>query len=59
MGPEAEPISYDINDTGMLLNFERKTSQWKDPKYSCKLCKTYVKRTGFIYVFLNHLNLLI
>ena len=48
MGPETEHLLYDINDSGLLLNFERKTSQWKDPKCSCRLCKTDVKRIGFI-----------
>ena len=29
MGLETEQRPHDINDSGLLLNFERKTSQWK------------------------------
>ena len=37
-----------IKKSNSLLSFKQNIKQWKDPKCSCGVCKTYIGGLGFI-----------
>ena len=37
-----------IKKSNSLLSFKQNIKQWKDPKCSCRVCKTYIGGLGFI-----------
>ena len=48
-GPQLwQQLPANIKKSSSLQSFKRNIKQWKDPKCSCRVCKTYIGGLGFI-----------
>ena len=48
-GPQLwQQLPARIKKSSSLVSFKHNIKQWKDPKCSCRLCKTYIGGLGFI-----------
>ena len=48
-GPQLwQQLPAKIKKSSSLVSFKHNIKQWKDPKCSCRVCKTYIGGLGFI-----------
>ena len=48
-GPQLwQQLPAKIKKSSSLVSFKQNIKQWKDPKCSCRVCKTYIGGLGFI-----------